>query len=176
MSTTEEWNPYTATSAVPLDRTGGLRRRSVLVVIVFQVVTFGLYLPIWFLRRRAALNRLDSPRTVEAWPFSLFLAVVMLQVVLELVATPEPVEQMIGDAGSLALTVMQLGVGLLMLVQCFKTKDILEDHLAGPGDAYPASAFANTVKLSWPMTFFFQIIYLQYVINRDILGSRVKGT
>jgi hypothetical protein len=28
------------------------------------------------------------------------------------------------------------------------------------------------VKLSGVMTFFFQIFYLQYVINRDIAGSK----
>ena len=59
-----------------------------------------------------------------------------------------------------------------MLIQCFKTKDILEDHLAGPDDAAPSMfAVAERVKLSGLMTFLFSIFYLQYVINRYIAGT-----
>jgi hypothetical protein len=59
-----------------------------------------------------------------------------------------------------------------MLVQSFATKDILEDHLAGPGDQIPGALLDDTVTLSGAMTFVFQIFYLQYVINRYIAGSR----
>jgi hypothetical protein len=32
----------------------GLKRRSVVLMIVLTIVSFGLYYPMWFLRRRAA--------------------------------------------------------------------------------------------------------------------------
>lgn len=50
-------------------------------------------------------------------------------------------------------------------------KDILEDHMEGPRDDSSPLLFVERVKLSGIMTFFFQIFYLQYVINRHVAGS-----
>ena len=50
----------------------GLKRRSVLVMIVIFIATLGLYFPVWFLRRRGALNRLDSPTELRMWPFLMY--------------------------------------------------------------------------------------------------------
>jgi hypothetical protein len=166
-------NPYAPPKAAVADLSStGLRRRSVLLMIVFAVVTFGLYYPIWFLRRRAALNRLDSPRKLQAWPFVVVIAWFVFQIVLGAAASSETPEETFGEGTVLLLNVVQLAVGILMLVQSFVTKDILEDHLAGPGDQVPSRLLAEAVKLSGVMTFFFQIFYLQYVINRDIAGSK----
>ena len=144
-------------------------------MIVFTVVTFGLYYPIWFLRRRAALNRLDSPRKLQTWPFVVVIAWFVLQVVVGAASASEPPEQTFGDGAVLVLNIVQLAVGILMLVQSFVTKDILEDHLAGPGDQLPTGLLAETVKLSGVMTFFFQVFYLQYVINRHIAGAKASA-
>jgi hypothetical protein len=150
----------------------GLKRRSVILMIVFTIVTFGLYYSIWFLRRRAALNRLDSPRKLGRWPFLIFIAFSVFQFIVAVASAPGPVENTIGTGGSLLLSLAQFAVGILMLVQCFFTKDILEDHLAGPEDNLPNPLFVERVKLSGLMTFFFQIFYLQYVINRHIVGQK----
>ena len=166
-------NPYAPPKAAVADLSStGLKRRSVLVMIVFAVVTLGLYYPIWFLRRRAALNGLDSPRKLQKWPFVVFLAWFVFQFMLGAAAASAPLEEIFGEGGVLLLNVVQLAVGILMLVQSFMIKDILEDHLAGPGDQVPSGLLAETVKLSGVMTFFFQIFYLQYVINRYIASSR----
>jgi uncharacterized protein DUF4234 len=155
-------------------RPTGLKQRSLLLMIVLAVVTFGLYYPIWFLRRRAALNGLDSPRKLQRWPFLLFLAFVALQFIVSIASGSEPLEQTIGAGASLLLDLMQLAVAVLMVVQCFLIKDILEDHLAGPEDKLSSSISSDTVKLSALMTFFFQIFYLQHVINRDIVGRDLR--
>ena len=138
-----------------------LKRRSVLLMIVLTILTLGLYYPVWFLRRRAALNRLESPRKLQLWPFLIFLAFWLLQIVIVIASGPESPEQTIGAGASLLLRLSRLAVGILMVVQCFFIKDILEDHLAGP----------EAVTLSGLMTFFFQIYYLQYAINRHVVGS-----
>lgn len=158
-------------NAAALSVPASLKRRSVLLMIVFTIVTFGLYYPIWFLRRRAALNRLDSPRKLQSWPFLIFIAFFVLQFIVGVASGSAPVEQTVGTVGSLLLTLAQLGVGILMLVQCFFTKDILEDHLAGPEDTVPNPLFVERVQLSGVMTFLFQIFYLQYTINRHIVGQ-----
>lgn len=168
-----ETNHYAPPKAVVVDLSStGLKRRSVILMIVLSIVTFGLYYPIWFLRRRTALNRLDSPRKLRLWPFMVFLAWFVFQFIVGMAVAPMPRGQVIGQPADLLLTLVQLAVGILMLVQSFFIKDILEDHLAGPGDHVPDRLFDDTVKLSGVMTFLFQIFYLQYVINRHIVGSK----
>ena len=168
-----ETNPYAPPKAVVADiSSANLKRRSLILMLVLMVVTLGLYYPIWFLRRRAALNRLDSPRKLRKWPFVVFIVWFVLQVVLGIAAGSAPLEQVIGRGDVLMLNLLQLAFGILMLVQNFFTKDILEDHLAGPGDQIPNPLFVDTVKLSGLMTFLFQIFYLQFVINRHIAGSQ----
>jgi hypothetical protein len=85
-----------------------------------------------------------------------------------------PPEQTIGAGAALLLSLAQLAVGILMVVQCFFIRNILEDHLAGPEDTFSSSILSDTVKLSALLTFFFQIFYLQHVINRYIVESRPK--
>jgi nitrate reductase NapE component len=146
----------------------GLRRRSVVLMIALSIVTFGLYPAFWFLRRRAALNELDSPRKLQAWPFFVFLAFVVLRIVATAAAGPvprgevSPIETLFGFG--------QLAVGILMIVQCFYTKTILEDHLSGSGD----SGFGadTSVSLSGVFTVFFSIFYLQHVINTRLVAAK----
>jgi hypothetical protein len=151
-------------------RPTGLKRRSLILMIVLTIVTLGLYYPLWFLRRRAALTQLDAPRKLQLWPFLLFLVFVVIRLVVSIASGSSPPEQTIGAGASALLGLGQLAVGILIVVQCFFIKDILEDHLAGPGDDVSNSILFNSVRLSGLMTFFFGIFYLQYVINRDIVG------
>jgi hypothetical protein len=148
-----------------------LKRRSLVVMIVFFVITLGLYYPLWFLRRRAALNGLDSPRKLQRWPFLLMLAFFVFQIILAIASAPE--ESIVES--SLLFILVRLAVALLIVVQCFIIKDILEDHLAGPGDTISSSGLSDSVRLSGLMTFFFQIFYLQHVINRHVAGSPTQA-
>ena len=137
----------------------GLKHRSVVVMIVLILVTLGLYYPIWFLRRRAALNRLDSPRKLQQWPFLLSLSLVIVDILLAFAAGPAGPARMLGAGTAALLLLARLAVGIVLVVQCFFIKDILEDHLAGPGDSAAPSVFSQAVSLSALMTFFFQIFY-----------------
>jgi hypothetical protein len=170
-------NPYgPPKSAVADISERGLKRRSVVVMIVLYIVTFGFYYPIWFLRRRVALNRLDSPRKLRLWPFLVYLAFFSLEFVGAFVAEFAPNEQPIEAGASVVFDLIPIAVGILMAVQCFITKDILEDHLIGPEDHVSASLVTGPVKLSGLKTFFLQIFYLQWVINRDIVASQRRAT
>jgi hypothetical protein len=67
-------------------------------------------------------------------------------------------------------------VAILVLVQCFFIKDILEDHLRGPEENEPSPLSSmSQANLSGLMTFVFTIFYLQYIINRDILATRTTS-
>lgn len=169
-------NPYAPPKAAVADiSSAGLKRRSIILMLVLSIVTFGVYYPIWFLRRRAALNRLDSPRKLRMWPFVIVIAWFVFQSILGIAAGSAPRGQAMGEGVALFLNLVQLAVGILMVVQSFFTKDILEDHLIGPGDHVPSLLSVDTVKLSGAMTFLFQIFYLQYVINRYIVGSKSRA-
>jgi len=169
-----ETNPYAPPKAAVADVSPtGLKRRSVILMILLTIVTFGLYVPIWFLHRRAALNRLDSPRKLRLWPFVIAVTWFVFQFIVGIAAGSAPLAQAIGEGAALHL--VRFAVGILMLVQSFFTKDILEDHLAGPGDQVPNPLLVDTVKLSGVMTLFFQNFYLQHVINRYIAGSKSRA-
>jgi hypothetical protein len=167
-----ESNPYAppqAAVADPPSTVHGLKQRRVVVMIVFMLISFGLYYPIWWFRRRAGLNRLNSPKKLAAWPLILLAALFVVQVGLGLVAGPTPLEQVIGDGGALLVAVFQLAIGILMIVQAFRVKDMIEDHATPEADSGP---FIARVELSGLMTFFFSVFYLQWAINRYVVGTQ----
>ena len=147
----------------------GLKRRSVLVMIVFVIITFGLYYPVWWFRRRPGLNRLNSPHKLALWPLLLMAGLFALQFGLAFVTAGAPPVEVIGEAGVWADLLFRLGVGVVMLVQAFKIKDIIEEHASSETDT--GTMFADRVTLSGLMTFFFSIFYLQWAINRYVVGS-----
>jgi len=151
-----------------------LRKRSVLLMIVFTLITLGFYYPIWFLRRRAALNALDSPRKIAWWPPVVMLVVMAIAFMVGFaggLTHARDAAEVIGAGGATLLLLARLGVGILMLIQAFFVKDILEDAIQGPGTDTSTPMLSTPPQLSGLLTFFFSIFYLQYVINRDVLAS-----
>jgi hypothetical protein len=168
-------NPYAPPEAQVADAprdSHGLKRRSVLLMIVFMIISFGFYYLFWWFRRRPGLNRLNSPNKLALWPLLLLTGVYAVQFGLGLVAgaTARAQEAVIGEGGFLALLAVRLAVGILIIVQTFKVKDMIEDHAAPEPESAPI--FAEQVALSGLMTFFFSIFYLQWAINRYVVGPR----
>jgi hypothetical protein len=164
----ETSNPYAPPKAAVADLPTGLKQRRVLVMIVFTIVTFGIYYLIWFFRRRKALNALNSARKVALWPLLLFSVTLVVEFVLGIVSAGRPIVEAFGTMPAALFSVGRLVTGLLMVWQCFVIKDIIEDHLAGLDDGTMPSIFVERVQLSGLATFFFSIFYLQYAINRDL--------
>jgi len=139
--------PGWASSGTPL--TAELPKTSVLVMILLMVVTLGLYIPFWFLRRRKILNQLSPERRVDGWIaalVALYVGAFVLGLVAGLVGAPP------GQTFLLWARFVEVGRGILTLVLGFQVKAILEenypDHISGVG------------------TFFLSIFYLQYKVNR----------
>ena len=173
MSPDVETNPYAPPKAAVADLSStGLKRRSLIVMILFSLVTLGFYYPIWFLRRRNALNQLNSPRKLHQWPFVITLLWFAVQFLTGVAAGLSPTGETIDQQAPMIFLIIRLAVGVLMVVQSFRTRHILEDHFAGPGDQVQRPMFAETVQLSGVMTFIFTIYYLQYAINRYIADSK----
>src|SRR5215217_3724122 len=114
-------NPYAPPQAAVADSSPTLlKRRSVILMIVLTIVTFGFYYPVWFLRRRTALNGLDSPRKLRLWPFVVTIAWFVCQFIIGVVAGSRRGE--VSDPQmDLLFNVVQLAVSILMLVQSFFT-------------------------------------------------------
>ena len=173
MSDSQAYNPYappTAQVAAPFSTPSGLKRRRVVVMILLLFVTIGIYYPVWFFRRRAGLNRLDSPRKLSLWPLVLFASFFAFAFVLGFAADGQTPEQAFGEEAALVLNLLQFAIGILMIIQCFAIKDIIEDHAQGPAGDENAM-FRPQVKLSGLMTFFFSIFYLQWAINKYVVDG-----
>jgi hypothetical protein len=166
-------NPYAPPKARVADaqlENYGLKQRSVVVMILFTFITLGLYFMIWWFRRRDGLNRLNSPTKIALWPLLLFLALFVLQLGIG-IAEGLNGGRSIGEGINLLASVFQLVVGIAMIVQAFRAKEIIEDHCA-PEDRSEPLSFGE-VKLSGVMTFFFSIFYLQWAINRYVLAPKL---
>jgi hypothetical protein len=162
-------NPYAPPAANVADRepdSPGLKRRSLWLMIVLTIATLGIYYPVWYIRRRPGLNRLDSPRKLALWPFGLVIAWSVLVFVVGLLTGERSEIEVLGAGLALVLRLGQVAVAILMIIQSFKIKDIIQDHATR---ADSSGLFVEHVKLSGLMTFFFSIFYLQWAINRYVV-------
>jgi hypothetical protein len=170
-------NPYAPPKAAVADVPAptGLKRRRVITMFAFVFLTLGIYYMVWFFRRRTALNQLNSPRKLQLWPLLAFTSDYVLEIGFAVAAGEQPIEVAFGPSVAGLLTLVRLAVGVVMIWQCFIIKDIIEDH-STPADAGLPMFVVERVKLSGLATFFFSIFYLQYAINRHIVGAQELTT
>jgi cellobiose-specific phosphotransferase system component IIC len=178
MSDADAYNPYappTAQVGSPAAVGSGLKHRNLVVMFVLLILTLGIYYPVWFFRRRPGLNRLDSSRKLALWPLLLFAGDFVLEVVAAILAGDQTVAQAFGSQVVLVMQLLQFSIGILMIIQCFAIKDIIEEHAMGPDDdSGEPNLFKPHVKLSGLMTFFFSIFYLQHAINKYVVGAQAR--
>ncbi|MBY0496409.1 MAG: DUF4234 domain-containing protein [Cyanobacteria bacterium] len=77
MATTDATNPYAPPKTRVVDHEPnehGLKHRGVVVMIIFAIISFGIYYLVWWFRRRPGLNRLNSPRKLPLWPLLSLIA------------------------------------------------------------------------------------------------------
>ena len=146
-----------------------------LLVIVLSFLTVAIYYPVWFLRRRAALNGLQARDKLNAGVFVVAIVLFSVGLVLMLVSGAlEGLGEGLGSRDLLAVSkglegfaqFLNLVAAIALLIQCFKVRRILTEHLQ--------ARRGQPVPVSGPATFFLQIFYLQYKINR-ILDSSDAG-
>jgi hypothetical protein len=134
-----------------------LKRGRIPLMVLFTLLTAGLYVPIWYFRRRKGLNALDSSIKIGlAAPTAFFL--------LLLIYIPTT-----GLVHEIAL----LCAGTVHLVMAFRVRSILIDHLSRRmNEVLPNSlGLQYEASPSSALTFFFTIFYLQYKINEFITLS-----
>ncbi len=161
-----------STQALPsAEGSDRLEESSISAMVLLTLITGGIYVPIWFLIRRKAINSLrSSDKLQSAWLcFALlgYAHTILVGLVKNL------------NWGSWAnvgylLTIVRppllLLSAIIVIVSCFKVRSILLDHLA-PREQSMFSAGARLQQddeISSLATFFLGIFYLQYKINRLI--------
>lgn len=129
----------------------GSERRSVLLCAVLSVVTLGFYPSIWFLRRRAFLDRLRGREPIGALavlPLASLVVVCVISFGLGLA------EIEVGRAVDRGLSV---AAGAMSVIAGFRVGNILRSEFARSGRFIPVSSAA---------IFFFGVLYLQHKINQ----------
>lgn len=145
-----------ATSAVDIN----LIKKSVIKIIFLTIITLSLYFPVWFLKVRPFINKLKSDKKVgSALPIIVIIMTSLYFIMLFLEGFIEGFNQnnlyigyLSNISNFLEYSLIILDIGLL--IQCFKIRRILLDH------------YDRKINISKIATFFFEIFYLQYKINK----------
>ena len=149
-----------------------LQDGSVFGIFVLTLLTGGIYLPIWFMTRRKALNNLHSSEKIGAAGLNVALVGYVASFVLPIAGSFKwgswvETENVLGPLHPIIILIS----GLIIVVYCFKARRILVDHLTPRRESMFAASiqFQYDDLLSRMATFFLGIFYLQYKIN-EYLG------
>ena len=113
------------------DDESGLPETSVFFAVIATIVTGGIYVPIWFLRRRKALNELHSREKVGLPGLLIALLGFVCNLCIPLVGkfvwgSSVQAENNLGPLHPSIVLIAQI----IIVVECFKVRRILLDHLA----------------------------------------------
>ncbi len=135
-----------------------LKKRSVLLMILFSIITFGFYMPFWFVSGRKALNQLN-PR----YQVSLSLCILLF--------AANAVSFLVSEA---VVITTELAFAIIYLILAFRVKNILNSTLFKQRkEPVPSLAHQEEV-LVVTQTLFLGIFYLQYKINRLPAGQELE--
>jgi hypothetical protein len=150
-----EINPYEAPkSTIRSTEEIALNKTPVLLILFFAFITFGVYVPFWYWRRREAFNRIAPERGVTTLCLVAFAILVVVCVASFTVAFVTGGAELSPEQ-ELPMQILNWAYAIVVLVLGFRVKGILEAN-------YPD-------RISGVGVFFLNIFYLQYKINR--LGS-----
>lgn len=161
--TTDRDNPYApprAAEPAPARRARAsdfeAERRPVFLLLLFSIVSLGLYSCVWFIRRQRFLDEhADKPLGVLP---KAYLGV-------QLLAIAAGIALAYADPTGKVQNPTTLAAGVVGLILSFRVAGILRGAIAARGLDLGVSSVA---------TFFFGILYLQYTINRiaDALAAQ----
>ncbi len=144
-----------------------IKKTPVILTIFFAIITAGIYFPCWFLTRRDKINELHSDEKLVKGVFIFGIVVFSISLFLMFVSGfLEGMAESLGSVEFLAMaelidaidSLLSLAVAIILLVQCFKVRRIFRNHFN--------EHLGRNIYFSGLLTFFFQIHYLQYKINR----------
>jgi len=131
-----------------------LKKMNVLLLIFLTVITLGIYIPIWFLKRRKAINTLQSKKKLGSTVFIFNIALQSINLLYFLISLTGELPEMSREVER----VIDALIAIPLLVQSFKVRRIFHDHFS--------LYFKGGPRLSGLATWFLQIFYLQHKINK----------
>ncbi len=135
-----------------------LKKRNVILMLFFMIITLGLYYPIWFLRRRDAINKLHSKEKLGSGIFIFSILATCIYLFFYFMRGFYYYDIVISKEYETYSSITSIIVWIVLLVQGFKVKRIFDEHF---------NLHLNRgISFSNLATFFFNILYLQYKINR----------
>jgi hypothetical protein len=126
-----------------------LKKTPVLLVFFFSFITYGIYVPFWYWRRRHALNGIAPERRVDRLVILAFFLLVAIFVLPFAANVVGPVNDL---AGSPLLGALAWSYVIVIMVLAFRVGRILET--------------TYLEKVSGLGVFLLNLLYLQYKINR----------
>ncbi|VAV84097.1 hypothetical protein MNBD_DELTA01-736 [hydrothermal vent metagenome] len=137
-----------------------LEKMGVAKLVILTVITGGVYTAFWFLKRLDIFNSFRSERKLRQGIFGFIIAgcIVNIAIVFYLAFAGVGLDEAFALRLLNTSNILGFAVNIVVLLQTFKLRRILLDHYA--------KHLGREVKLSWILTFFFHIFYLQFKINR----------
>jgi uncharacterized membrane protein len=149
-------SPWDVTSQGDItSQAAGLPKISSVRMTVLTLITFGIYLPFWFLKVREPINNLQSKEKIGQG-INVFAAVAACLSMLPFFVPRGNVvtANMIDSISS----ILSLIMGVIVLSESFKVRRILLEHFN--------THLQRRIEISGIKTFFGLCIYLQAVINK----------
>ena len=140
--------------------------KSILLMLALSLITFGIYIPYWFLQQRDTLNRLSSSEKLGSGAATFVFVIFCVSVIywpVQIFSSNATIISALDDIDDL----IDLVGSITILYLAFKVRGILDDHYTEHLDM--------DVSFSGGWTFFFTIFYLQYKINRLPVPGRYEG-
>lgn len=141
------------------------KKINVVWLIILTVITFGLYIPLWFLRQREAINNLHSPEKLSKNTFIVIFWLSIISLVASFMPGVLKAMGYISNTTDIELLVKLINLvpPVALLFQIFKVRRIFIDH------------FNDYVKkdiwVSGLLSFIFYIYYFQYLINQHLVSK-----
>lgn len=130
-----------------------LQKQSIFLLLIISILTFGIYIPIWFLNRVEAFNNLHSRTKLSEFPLIIVLVLFISSMMLTISVIFSLNFSMFLMADGINMVINLVG-GFIILIYSFSVRSILEDQ-------YDTSVSAI-------FTLLFSVFYLQYKINKLI--------
>jgi hypothetical protein len=180
MSNLDAAQPHSAAAQPTSNECAPLADAGIIGMCLLTLLTAGLYAPIWFLIRRRALNNLHSREKLEVLPIAVALAALVASLSLPILGSVKWGSWVeVENAYPLLHPGILLVAGLILIVQCFKVRRILLDHLAPRQEGMFSAGIRmqHEELFSRTGTFLFGIFYLQHKINAmlDLFISDTGG-
>lgn len=109
-------------------RVSGIKKRNVAAVIIFSIVTFGIFYVIWMALTTKELRKNTQSAPNPNWLFVLLLPIISLLIGFFLVGSVERLEQM--ESGiwiGIGIAIINLVVGIIMFVYYWKYSEAINE-------------------------------------------------